>query len=96
MNRDKPRINTTRLQKIGPELMCQAACGEILILNPREQKVIRMRMGYTKGGIVYTLAEIGKELGLSESRTQQIASKALRRIEYYSKHYVIPSNCKII
>jgi DNA-directed RNA polymerase sigma subunit (sigma70/sigma32) len=92
MNRDKPSINTTLLQKIGPELMCKAACGEILILNPREQKVIRMRMGYTKGGIVYTLAEIGKELGLSESRTQQIASKALRRIEYYSKHYVILSN----
>jgi DNA-directed RNA polymerase sigma subunit (sigma70/sigma32) len=95
MNKDKPRINATLLQKIGPELMCQAACGEILILSPREQKVIRMRLGYTKGGIVYTLAEIGKELGLSESRIHQIVSKALRRIEYYSKHYVIPPNCKI-
>jgi len=96
MNRATPRINTIILQKIGPELMCQAACGEILILSPREQKVIRMRLGYTKGGIVYTLAEIGKELGLSESRIHQISSKALRRIEYYSKHYVIPPNCKII
>ena len=92
MNRGKPGINITFLLKVGSELMCAAAVGEILILSPREQQVIRMRMGYTDGGIVYTLAEIGKELGLSESRIQQIESNALRRIAYYSKHYVIPPN----
>lgn len=50
-------------------------------LTPREEKIIKMRMGidnYTD----YTLDEIGKKFGLTKTRIREIEQRALRKLRH--------------
>ncbi|OGY75409.1 MAG: RNA polymerase sigma factor RpoD [Candidatus Jacksonbacteria bacterium RIFOXYC2_FULL_44_29] len=48
-------------------------------LNPREQKIIRMRFGL-EDGVAHTLEEVGQEFGVTRERIRQIEAKALEKI----------------
>ena len=49
-------------------------------LNPREQRIIRMRFGIGETE-THTLAEIGREFGLSRERIRQLQALALRKLK---------------
>lgn len=49
------------------------------ILNPREQKIIKMRFGL-EDGMPRTLEEVGKEFGVTRERIRQIEAKALQKL----------------
>jgi len=49
-------------------------------LDPREQKILKMRFGLDDG-VTHTLEEVGKEFGVTRERIRQIESKALERIK---------------
>jgi RNA polymerase primary sigma factor len=50
-------------------------------LTPREQRILRMRFGV--GGIDdHTLAEVGRELGVTRERIRQIEAKALEKLRH--------------
>jgi RNA polymerase primary sigma factor len=53
-------------------------------LSAREAKVLTLRFGLHNGQ-KYTLAEIGKKLGLTRERVRQIENKALRRLRHPSR-----------
>ena len=55
--------------------------GEVLKdLDPREQKILKMRFGL-EDGVTHTLEEVGKEFGVTRERIRQIEAKALERIK---------------
>jgi RNA polymerase primary sigma factor len=51
-------------------------------LDPREQKIIKMRFGL-EDGITHTLEEVGKEFGVTRERIRQIEAKALERVKVH-------------
>jgi RNA polymerase primary sigma factor len=53
-------------------------------LTPREEKVVRMRLGLNEK-TDYTLEEVGEVFGLTRERIRQIESKALRKLKRPSK-----------
>ncbi len=48
-------------------------------LQPREQKILRLRFGLD-GGEPRTLEEVGKTLGVTRERTRQLQARAIRRL----------------
>jgi RNA polymerase primary sigma factor len=60
----------------------QAAMAEAIAdLTPREQHILRMRFGIG-GTSDRTLAEIGKELGVTRERIRQIEAKAIEKLRH--------------
>lgn len=51
------------------------------LLNERERFVIKQRFGFNEEGRIYTLEEVGKELGVTRERIRQIESIALRKLK---------------
>ena len=50
-------------------------------LTPREEKVLRLRVGLVDGK-QHTLEEVGKEFNVTRERIRQIESKAIRRLRH--------------
>ena len=53
-------------------------------LNPREEKIIRMRFGLEDGS-ERTLEEVGQSFQVTRERIRQIEGKALRKLRHPSR-----------
>ena len=58
--------------------------GVLSTLTPRERRVVELRFGLD-GDRLYTLSEIGAELGVTRERIRQIETKALRKLRHPSR-----------
>ena len=56
----------------------------LIILFPREQKILKMRFGL-EDGRTHTLEEVGKEFGVTRERIRQIEAKALQKLRKHEK-----------
>jgi RNA polymerase primary sigma factor len=55
-------------------------------LNPREEKIIKMRFGL-EDGTEHTLEEVGENFDVTRERIRQIEAKALRKLRHPSRSY---------
>lgn len=66
-------------------ISCKEEIDKVLsTLTPREEKVIRMRLGIGEK-TDYTLEEVGDVFGLTRERIRQIEAKALRKLKHPSR-----------
>jgi RNA polymerase primary sigma factor len=66
-------------------IACKEEIDKVLsTLTPREEKVIRMRLGIGEK-TDYTLEEVGDVFGLTRERIRQIEAKALRKLKHPSR-----------
>ncbi len=72
--------DTTKPNEVAGRQILKEYVGNILLdLDPREQKILKMRFGL-EDGVTHTLEEVGEEFGVTRERIRQIESKALERI----------------
>lgn len=62
--------------------LARAVESALATLTPREEDVVRRRMGLTDSGRSETYREIGESYGLSVERVRQIEGKALRKMRH--------------
>jgi RNA polymerase primary sigma factor len=68
------------------ELMRGHVSESLAILQPREQKILRMRFGLTEfAGRTHTLEEVGREFGVTRERIRQIEAKALQKLKKHEQ-----------
>ena len=71
---------TTKPNEVAGRQILKEYVGTILNdLDPREQKILKMRFGL-EDGVTHTLEEVGEEFGVTRERIRQIESKALEKI----------------
>ncbi|MDE2312029.1 MAG: sigma-70 family RNA polymerase sigma factor [Patescibacteria group bacterium] len=72
--------DTTKPNEVaGRQILREYVQGILHDLDPREQKILKMRFGL-EDGVTHTLEEVGAEFGVTRERIRQIESKALERI----------------
>lgn len=73
--------DTTMPQEVAGRQLLREYVQEILHdLDPREQKILKMRFGL-EDGVTHTLEEVGAEFGVTRERIRQIEAKALERMK---------------
>jgi RNA polymerase primary sigma factor len=71
---------TTKPNEVaGRQILKEYVGGILNDLDPREQKILKMRFGL-EDGVTHTLEEVGEEFGVTRERIRQIESKALEKI----------------
>jgi RNA polymerase primary sigma factor len=77
--------NATDMDEAASHLVLRAQVDGVLsTLTPRERRVVELRFGLD-GDKLYTLSEIGAELGVTRERIRQIETKALRKLRHPSR-----------
>lgn len=71
--------SSTPMDSVIDEDLSMTVLRALETLNPREQRIIRMRFGIGEKES-HTLAEIGREFGLSRERIRQLQALALRKL----------------
>lgn len=64
----------------GRQILKEYVQGILTDLDPREQKILKMRFGL-EDGVTHTLEEVGEEFGVTRERIRQIEAKALEKIK---------------
>lgn len=77
--------SVTPSETAGRQLLREYVQGIMKDLDPREQRILKMRFGL-EDGVTHTLEEVGKEFGVTRERIRQIEAKALEKIK---EHYNI-------
>ena len=72
--------SVTPSETAGRQLLREYVSEIMKDLDPREQKILKMRFGL-EDGVTHTLEEVGKEFGVTRERIRQIEAKALERIK---------------
>jgi RNA polymerase primary sigma factor len=57
-------------------------------LNPREERIIRMRFGFEDGN-PRTLEEVGQTFAVTRERIRQIEAKALRKLRHPTRSSLV-------
>lgn len=70
-------------EQAGRQLLKEYVHNILKDLDPREQKILKMRFGL-EDGVTHTLEEVGEEFGVTRERIRQIEAKALERIKEHS------------
>ena len=72
--------------------MLRQQVGEVLRTLPRQEaQVIELRFGF-RDGLLRTMTETGRELGLSRDRIRQIERRALCRLCHPSRSTSLPDS----
>jgi len=66
------------------QLMRGHVADSIIILQPREQKILKLRFGL-EDGRTRTLEEVGREFGVTRERIRQIEAKALQKLRKHEE-----------
>ncbi|HYE22732.1 MAG TPA: RNA polymerase sigma factor RpoD [Verrucomicrobiae bacterium] len=72
--------SVTPSETAGRQILREYVSEILTDLDPREQKILKMRFGL-EDGVTHTLEEVGKEFGVTRERIRQIEAKALERIK---------------
>ena len=78
---DEDRPKPTEMA--GRQLLKEYVSNILKDLDPREQKILKMRFGL-EDGVTHTLEEVGEEFGVTRERIRQIEAKALERIKEHA------------
>lgn len=74
-------------EEVERKLLAERINEALNTLEPREQRVIRLRFGFD--GRPRLLEEVGREFNLTRERIRQIESKALRKLRHPSRSRVL-------
>lgn len=66
------------------QLMRGHVADSMIILQPREQKILKLRFGL-EDGRTRTLEEVGREFGVTRERIRQIEAKALQKLRKHEE-----------
>ena len=79
--------------RLQTETVKRSVARALATLDPREEKVIRLRFGLDGHGETYSLEKIGKSFGLTRERIRQIEIRALQKLRHNKRRGYLEDAC---